>query len=62
MSKEYTVLIAESYTVCYLVKAKNKEEDEEKALEHDYVKQLTNSPEEIEVLEVEEVTDNERTN
>ena len=30
MTKEYTVLIAESYTVCYLVKAKNKEEAEKK--------------------------------
>ena len=55
MTKEYTVLIAESYTVCYLVKAKNKEEAEKKALDGDYVKQLINTPEEIAVLEVDEM-------
>ena len=56
MTKEYTVLIAESYTVCYLVKAKNKKEAEEKALDGDYVKQLINTPEEISVIEVDEVS------
>ena len=32
MTKEYTVLIAESYTVCYLVEADSPEEAEEIAL------------------------------
>ena len=56
MTKEYTVLIAESYTVCYLVEADSPEEAEEKALNHDHIKELTNSPEEFAVLEVDEVS------
>ena len=55
MTKEYYVVMTETYTVTYLVEAENKEQAEEKVQLGDYSRQLTNSPEEMQVLEIEEV-------
>ena len=55
MIKEYYVVMTETYTVTYLVEAENKEQAEEKVQLGDYSRQLTNSPEEMQVLEIEEV-------
>ena len=55
MIKEYYVVMTEKYTVTYLVEAENKEQAEEKVQLGDYSRQLTNSPDEMQVLEIEEV-------
>ena len=55
MIKEYYVVMTETYTVTYLVEAENKEQAEEKVQLGDYSRQLTNSPEEMQWLEIEEV-------
>ena len=55
MTKEYYVVMTETYTVTYLVEAENQEKAEEKVQLGDYSRQLTNSPEEMQVLEIEEV-------
>ena len=55
MTKEYYVVMTETYTVTYLVEAENQEQAEEKVQLGDYSRQLTNSPEEMQVLVIEEV-------
>ena len=55
MTKKYYVVMTETYTVTYLVEAENQEKAEEKVQLGDYSRQLTNSPEEMQVLEIEEV-------
>ena len=55
MIKEYKVVTTETFTVTYLVEAENEEQAEEKVQLGDYSRQLTNSPEEMQVLEIEEV-------
>ena len=52
-----TNYIVKQHLILYKeVKADSPEEAEEKALNHDHIKELTNSPEEIAVLEVDEVS------
>jgi hypothetical protein len=56
MIKKYHVLMTETYSVWYEVEAENKNKAEEKVKLGDYIKQLTNSPEEIQVCTVKEVS------
>jgi len=56
MIKEFYVVMTETHTVTYLVEAENKEQAEEKVQLGDYSRQLTNSPEEMQCLEIEEVS------
>ena len=55
MIKEYYVVMTETYTVTYLVEAENEEQAEEIVQLGDS-RQLTNSPEEMQVLSTEEVS------
>ncbi len=56
MIKKYHVLMTETYSVWYEVEAENKDKAEKKVRDKDYIKQLLNIPEEIQVCTVKEVS------